>query len=65
MEKFGKKEGRIGSLRAFDPYRNQLSAAAEFARSNDLGVWSACGGFGISAVSLLVVPTAVPAMDEI
>lgn len=31
---------------AFNPYRSALSQAASFARSNNLGVWSACGGFG-------------------
>jgi len=31
----------------YNPYRDQLSQAAAFAREHDLGVWAQCGGFGI------------------
>lgn len=32
---------------AFDPYRAELGAAASYAYTNSLGVWGACGDFGV------------------
>jgi micrococcal nuclease len=49
----------------FNPYREQLSQAARSARDNNLGVWSACGGFGIPAIAPLAVSTTVPSLDKI
>ncbi len=49
---------------AFNPYRVQLSAAEDFARSNKLGAWGLCGGFGIPASSF-AVSTSAPTLDKI
>lgn len=46
---------------AFDPYDRQLVAAERFAVDHQLGVWSSCGGFGVTAS--LSLPTQAPAMN--
>lgn len=44
----------------FDPYRSALAAAASYAHDQNLGVWGACGGFGIPRGTNLIRPTIPP-----
>ena len=47
----------------FDPYRTELGVAAANAYNNDLGVWAACGDFGVPLGAALTVPTPVSALQ--
>jgi micrococcal nuclease len=44
---------------SFDPYRSALGSAADFAYTNQLGVWGACGEFGLPLTANLA-PTSIP-----
>jgi hypothetical protein len=42
---------------AFDPYRTELASAAADAAANGLGVWRACGSFGVASGEIGAAPT--------
>ncbi len=48
---------------AFDPYRSEIGAAETYAYSNGLGVWGACGDFGIPLTAALAAPTSISAIQ--
>ncbi len=50
---------------SFDPYRSEIGAAATNAAASGLGVWGACGNFGIPAQAALAAPTTVSAFQSI